>query len=89
MVDGDIDSAEAITHTRIAVTQNDGTVLLQQVVETLDSPPQKSKSNLRRSDDYPGMDDHIEHMQDMSSPPPGQAKKKRVSICNSHTNKRG
>lgn len=89
MVDGDVDSAEAVTHTRISVSQNDGKVLIKQVLEKLDSPPQNPRTDIRRLDDHPGMDNPIvEHMQNMSPPPPGPARKKRVSIHSSHINER-
>ena len=41
MVDGNVQSAQADTHTRIAVTKDDGTVVIKQVLESLDTPPQK------------------------------------------------
>ena len=33
MVDGDLDSAEAVTHTRYAEIQSDGTTIIKQVLE--------------------------------------------------------
>ena len=41
MVEGEVQSARAVTHTRIAVTQDDGTVVIKQVLESLDDTPQK------------------------------------------------
>ena len=41
MVEGGVQSAQAVTHTRIVVTQDDGTVVIKQVLESLDDTPQK------------------------------------------------
>ena len=38
MVDGDVNSASTVTHTRIAVTQDNGTVVIKQVLESLGMP---------------------------------------------------
>ena len=39
MVDGDLDSAEAVTHRRYAEIQSDGTTIIKQVLESLDPTP--------------------------------------------------
>ena len=42
MVDGDVNAAEAVTHTRYAETQDDGTTIIKHIVESLDSNPSSS-----------------------------------------------
>lgn len=42
MVDGDVDSSEAVTHTRIAVPQTDGSVVFKHILESLDSTSSSS-----------------------------------------------
>jgi hypothetical protein len=37
MVDGDVETGDAVTHTRIAVPQEDGSMAIEQVLETLHS----------------------------------------------------
>ena len=82
MVDGDVNSASTVTHTRIAVTQDDGTVIIKQVLESLDTPHTRLTAEQIRPEVPPSVDDpQYEHMDNMSPPPTGQPKRGRVSIC--------
>lgn len=82
MVDGDVDSAEAVTHTRIAESQDDGTTIIKHVLESLDSIQTHSTAGQMRMDSAPPLDNfNNEQLQemDMSRPPTPQPKKSRVS----------
>jgi hypothetical protein len=41
MVDGDVELAEAVTHTRIAVPQHDGSIIIDHILESLDQSTSK------------------------------------------------
>ena len=80
MVDGDVDSAEAVTHTRIAEPQNDGSIVIKHVLESLDSPPLCSSAGQMTIDPRPPLVDYNnDQMQDMSPPQTPRTKKSRVS----------
>ena len=82
MVDGDVNSASTVTHTRIAVTQDDGTVVIKQVLESLDTPHTRLTAERIRSEVPPSFDDpQFEQMDNMSPPPTRQQKRCHVSIC--------
>lgn len=81
MIDGDVDSAQAVTHTKIAVTQNDGTVVIKQVLESLDTAPQRSTGEPSELELPPVIDDpFLNHMNNMSPPPTGPPKTYRVNL---------
>ena len=81
MVEGEVESAQAVTHTRIAVTQDDGTVVIKQVLESLDNTPQQVTAEPKQPEVYSDvqlgvdepMDDPIIDQNSMS-PPIGQSK---------------
>ena len=80
MVDGDVQLAQAVTHTRIAVTKDDGTVVIKQVLESLDTP-QKLTAKPKRPEFYSNIDQlNFEPMDYNSSPQTGQSKRYWVSI---------
>jgi hypothetical protein len=77
MVDGDVQSAEAVTHTRIAVPQEDGSVKFEHVLESLDS----SRTPLIRQlplQDQAARDaldnDYIDHILPPDSPRPSRSR---------------
>ena len=81
MADGDVDSAEAVTHTRIAELQEDGTTIIKHVLESLDSPPSSSTTGrMQKPPNPPNNDFNNDQMQDMSPPPTPSPKKSRVSV---------
>jgi hypothetical protein len=83
MVDGDVELAEAVTHTRIAVPQPDGSVIIDRVLESLEStPPLQSTS--RCEDNVPlgvplGVEENNFEMNISRSPSP-LPKKSKVFI---------
>jgi hypothetical protein len=81
LVDGELDSSEAVTHTRMAVTQDDGTVVMKHVLESLDTPPQRLTAEPNQVEIPPSVDNaNYEQIQDMSPPPIERSRKSRVSI---------
>lgn len=81
MVDGDVDSAQTVTHRKIASTQNDGTTIIKQVLESLDTPTERISVDPKRSEVPSGLDNSISVQMDGMSPPPnGPSRKSRVSI---------
>jgi hypothetical protein len=80
MVDGDVESAEAVTHTRIAVPKEDGSMSITHVLESLDlpstsrsGPMQMQAQHVRDNVD----DDNNDHMSRPQTPRP---RKSRVCI---------
>lgn len=77
MVDGDVESAKAVTHTRIAVPGEDGSVTFKHVLESLDSP-QTPQIRQIPSQDKPVRDamdnDYIDHMLPPDSPRPSRSR---------------
>jgi hypothetical protein len=79
MVDGDIELAKSVTHTKVTIINDDGTVGVKKVMESLDSPrkptpttdPKQSELHEHSNTDY--------DMQELS-PPPENTKTYRVSI---------
>src|SRR6202789_1593835 len=49
MVDGELDSARAVTHTKVTVINDDGTVDVKRVLESLDTPKPKFTTDPKRS----------------------------------------
>ena len=81
MVDGDVDSAEAVTHTRIAVPQSDGTVEIQQVLKALDTSSLRIGPEPLQLEGPPATDDfNYDQMENMSPPQLPPPKKNRVSL---------
>jgi len=83
MVDGDLDSAEAVTYTPIAELQNDGTTVIKHVLERLDVNTVPSMAGQSRTDPLPPINDYNnDQEEDMpASPPPNTGpRKRRVSI---------
>ena len=80
MVEGDLDSAKAITHTRFAETQDDGSIIIKNVVESLDPSP--SISTLPQSSfQKPSLAENFnEQINNMSPPQSPQPKKCRVTL---------
>jgi hypothetical protein len=77
MVQGDLDSAKVVTHTRVTVINDDGTVGVKRVMESLDIP-QEITSEARQTE-VPHMDYEMHNMDNMS-PPPVNARPSRVRI---------
>jgi hypothetical protein len=84
MVDGDVDSAEAVTHTRVAETQNDGTTIIKHIVESLDNPSSSSAghSEMAGQSQMDAPTSHDNQMPDWSPPNTPRPRKSRVSIGN-------
>lgn len=80
MVDGDVDSAEAVTHTRVAELQEDGTTIIKHVVESLDSTPTRSTAGEMQVDPPPFDNIDYDEMPDMSRPVTPRPRKSKVSI---------
>jgi hypothetical protein len=86
MVDGDVDSAEAVTHTRIAETQYDGTTVFKHIVESLDNPILSlagdsqfaGQSQMDASTSHENFND--DQLRDMSPQNTPRHRKSRVSI---------
>jgi hypothetical protein len=81
MVDGDVDSAEAVTDRRYEEVQSDGTIVIKSVLERLDSNTPSSSTQqihpLQPADDF----NYDPNMQ-ASPPPTPEPKKRRVSLHN-------
>ena len=80
MVEGDPRLAEAVTHTRMAIPQDDGSFVIKEILESLDTPPTDSRSDtLQRvlPQPQPENDNNYEHM-DYTPPQSPQPKKSRV-----------
>jgi len=79
LVDGDVESAEAVTNTRIAVPQDDGTVIYKHVLESLETP--RSTGEPKPRDNPLFVDDpNYDQIHNMSPPPPSQTRTRRVSL---------
>jgi hypothetical protein len=80
LVEGDVESAEAVTHRRLAETQTDGTTMFKNVLESLDSKASTSTPAEMLMDPPPPTDDYfIDPMADISPPSTPRPKKSRVS----------
>lgn len=81
MVDGDVDSAEAVTHTRVAETQIDGTTIIKHVLESLDSSPSIPRAESLQTTTTHAMDEQhdYEQMANDSRPHTPRPSKCRVS----------
>jgi hypothetical protein len=78
MVDGDVDSAEAVTHTRFAETQDDGSIIIRQVLESLDSPiPTSTAAPMQWEVMQDFNNEEIPNMTPPQTPPP---RKHRVRV---------
>lgn len=85
MVDGDVEYSQAVTHSKIAITNDDGTVVVQQVLESLDIPAQASSANAIGGGIRPvTYDEDMDPIHDMSPPPTSTAKKSRVSLLHNY-----
>jgi CxC2 like cysteine cluster associated with KDZ transposases len=78
MVDGDVDSSEAVTHTRIAVPQADGTFLFKNVLESLDSTSSSSFSAAMDVDVPPPLADNYNDIPNHSRAQSPQPRKGRT-----------
>jgi hypothetical protein len=78
IVAGDINSSRVVTTTRTAVTQSDGTVVIQKKLEPLYAKSQSVKDKQIESEFQPIAEDHIPEPMDYMSPPPGRTKTYRV-----------
>ena len=83
MVDGDLDSAEAVTHTRYAEIQPDGTTIIKQFLQSLDSAPIGVPDRPMRIETPRPVenfnDDQMQDLNDSPLPTPS-AKKSRVRL---------
>lgn len=79
MIDGDLDSSEAVTLSRFAVPQDDGTTIINHVLESLDpSAAHLSTASVQLEISQPNDDYNYDH--NMSPPPSPRPKKCRVRI---------
>lgn len=77
MVDGDLDAAKAVTHTKVTVMNDDGTFSTKQVLESLDSPRNLiAEPNIPERPDTTPMDYEMHTMS--PGPPPTHTKTYRV-----------
>ena len=69
MVEGDLTSAKAVTHTKVTVINDDGTTSVEQVLESLDNP-RKLKADPKHPEcsEMLPMDYDMHDMHDMSYP---------------------
>jgi hypothetical protein len=80
MVDGEIESAKTVTHTKVTVINDDGTISVNQVLESLDNPRKLPPDPKRpERDDIPIMDYDMHNLNNIS-PPPERTKTYRVRI---------
>ena len=77
MVDGDLDAAKAVTHTKVTVMNDDGTLSTKQVLESLDSP-----RNLIAEPNMPERPEttHMDYDMQPMSPGPPQAHTKTYRV---------
>ena len=81
MVDGDVESAEAVTHTRIAEHQDDGSVIIKHVLESLDSSTPESRDEPRHFEVTHDRENYNnEEMHNMYPPQTPRLRKCRVSV---------
>jgi hypothetical protein len=86
MVEGDVDSAEAVTLRRYAEIQSDGTTIIKSVLESLDNSPSASASgnNMagRHEMDPPTYHDDFNdgHVPGLSRPDTPRPRRGKVSI---------
>jgi hypothetical protein len=80
MRDGDVESSGAVTHTRIAEPQDDGTTIIKTILESLDSSPPISRQQMDIELQPVNNDFHDEQMQNMTPPQSPRPRKCRVSI---------
>lgn len=79
MVDGDVDSAKATTHTRFAETQEDGSIIIKKVLESLDpSPSVQKKADTQFNYTHVTDNENVE-MHNISPPFTPQPRKCRVN----------
>jgi len=78
MVDGDVNSAEAVTHTRIAVPQDDGSMLITEVLESLDSTPPVTITEQRQPN---AQQDDVHEYEQMNISPPQSPQPKKSRVC--------
>jgi hypothetical protein len=80
LVDGDVESSEAVTHTRIAIPQSDGTVSFDHVLESLHSSTPSERAEPMQFEVPPIIDDwNHEHTNNRSPSPTLPPRKCRVS----------
>jgi hypothetical protein len=85
LVVGDVESADVVTHRRIAVTQPDGTQVISHVLESLDpSPalPTVKPIQIQASSSTTQLNYDDIHVPNMSPPPTPQPRRSRVRIFN-------
>ena len=71
MVEGDLTSAKAVTHTKVTVMNDDGTTSVEHVLESLDNP-RKLKADPKH---LPPVDYDMHDMHDISYPENGSGPK--------------
>jgi hypothetical protein len=79
IVDGELDSARAVTHTKVTVINDDGTVDVKRVIESLDTPKPTSIPNPKRPE-MPDQDYEMDYEIDNMSSAPNHRKAYRVGI---------
>lgn len=77
MEEGDLDSADVLTYRRYAVPQDDGTSIIKNVLETLDSSPLPSTSQYMQIDPQQPHHDDL-NIDDMSRPQTPMPRRCRV-----------
>jgi hypothetical protein len=79
-VDGDVNSAEAVTHTRVAETQIDGTTIIKHVLESLDSSPPITSAESLQTGSTQAMDDQHDYEQMANDSRPHTPRPRRCRV---------
>jgi hypothetical protein len=80
MVEGSVDAAETVTHTKYAEIQDDGTTIIKTILESLDSDTSNPSPSLAGQSQTHQDNQYNEPMPDISPPHTPRQRKSRVSI---------
>jgi hypothetical protein len=80
MVEGELESAKVVTHTKVTVINDDGSITVNQVLESLDTPRKLTPDPKKPERDNIPIMDYDMHNLNNNSPPPERAKTYRVRI---------
>jgi hypothetical protein len=79
--EGDIEAAQAITHSHIAEYAEDGTMIIKTVLESLDSPTPRSRVNPFQLQASSSMAAQVyDEIPNLTPPPTPQPKRSRVGV---------
>ena len=89
MVDGGIESAKSVTHTKVTIINDDGTVGVKKILESLDSPRKPTLPPDPKQSELPEYSNADYDMHDMHepSPPPGRNTKKQKDYIMDYVNR--